>query len=161
MNHSSTSKTEINKNLLLNYLQDRDVPCPTCAYNLRDLQTNHCPECGHSLEVTIRVNDGSMTRWVWAFASSCLSVPLGVIYSVIAVIQLLQMSGNQFSNDWRLMIFTGVFFVGTLIAIFLLIKRSSFFRSSVYTQNIIMRLIVGYNFTAMAAFIIFVFAMTG
>ena len=160
MNHSSTSKIEINNNLLLNYLQDRDVPCPTCAYNLRDLQTNHCPECGHSLEVTIRVNDGSMTRWIWAFASSCLSVPLGVLYSVIMILQLLQVSGSRLSIDWQLMIFTGVFFVGTLAAIFLLIRRSSFFRSSVYTQKIIMRLIVGYNFTALAAFVIFVFVMS-
>jgi DNA-directed RNA polymerase subunit RPC12/RpoP len=33
-------------NLLREYLADRDVPCPQCAYNLRALTGDTCPECG-------------------------------------------------------------------------------------------------------------------
>lgn len=33
------------------YLAARDVPCPHCHYNLRDLSTNRCPECGFELTI--------------------------------------------------------------------------------------------------------------
>ncbi|MEO1008619.1 MAG: hypothetical protein AAFX79_08635 [Planctomycetota bacterium] len=35
--------------LLVGYVRARDVPCPTCGYNLRDLATPTCPECGEGL----------------------------------------------------------------------------------------------------------------
>jgi hypothetical protein len=40
--------------LLIAYLSGSDVPCPQCAYNLRNLQGNRCPECGE--ELVLRVN---------------------------------------------------------------------------------------------------------
>ena len=39
--------------LLLEYVRDRDVPCPLCGYNLRDLSTPTCPECREALSLTI------------------------------------------------------------------------------------------------------------
>ena len=39
--------------LLLQFLRARDVPCPSCAYNLRDLTGDRCPECGQ--EITLRL----------------------------------------------------------------------------------------------------------
>ena len=39
--------------MLKQYLGSRDVPCPHCNYNLRNLTSNVCPECGE--EVTLRV----------------------------------------------------------------------------------------------------------
>ena len=33
--------------LLQDFLRDRDVTCPRCAYNLRNLVGNRCPECGN------------------------------------------------------------------------------------------------------------------
>lgn len=33
-------------NNLLEYLAERDVPCPGCGYNLRNLTGALCPECG-------------------------------------------------------------------------------------------------------------------
>lgn len=35
------------------YLAGRDVPCPTCGYNLRDLRGPRCPECGKSLSLSL------------------------------------------------------------------------------------------------------------
>jgi len=34
------------RELLLNYLADRDVACPECYYNLRGNTDSICPECG-------------------------------------------------------------------------------------------------------------------
>ena len=39
--------------LLLQFLRGRDVPCPSCGYNLRDLTGDRCPECGQ--EITLRI----------------------------------------------------------------------------------------------------------
>lgn len=35
--------------LLRLLLTDQNTPCPACRYNLRDLQSNICPECGKYL----------------------------------------------------------------------------------------------------------------
>ena len=32
-------------------LAGRDVPCPKCGYNLRDLERAECPECGWDLRL--------------------------------------------------------------------------------------------------------------
>jgi hypothetical protein len=39
---------------LIAYLAGRDVLCPQCDYNLRDLRAARCPECGE--ELVLRVN---------------------------------------------------------------------------------------------------------
>ncbi len=39
--------------LLLEYVRDRDAPCPLCGYNLRDLSTPTCPECREALSLTV------------------------------------------------------------------------------------------------------------
>ena len=38
---------------LVAYLRDRDVECPICQYNLRNLQTDRCPECGEHLTIQL------------------------------------------------------------------------------------------------------------
>ena len=38
---------------LQKYLRLRDVPCPGCGYNLRDLIIDHCPRCEETLTVEI------------------------------------------------------------------------------------------------------------
>ncbi len=35
------------------FLAERDQPCPACGYNLRNLPSSRCPECGEELRVTI------------------------------------------------------------------------------------------------------------
>lgn len=40
--------------LLATFLAGRNVPCPQCGYNLRDLRGDRCPECGDTL--VLRVN---------------------------------------------------------------------------------------------------------
>lgn len=37
--------------LIRAYLAGRDVACPACSYNLRDLREARCPECGCTLAI--------------------------------------------------------------------------------------------------------------
>ena len=41
--------------LLEQFLSERDVNCPACAYNLRQLKSDRCPECGDPLELSLRL----------------------------------------------------------------------------------------------------------
>lgn len=39
--------------LLQNFLHGRSHPCPVCGYDLRDLTSDRCPECGRVLRLTV------------------------------------------------------------------------------------------------------------
>jgi hypothetical protein len=43
------AEMEVSPDLLCTFLNGRDVPCPNCNYNLRDLQGPLCPECGEKI----------------------------------------------------------------------------------------------------------------
>jgi len=44
---------ETTDDLLLAFLRGRDVACPRCGYNLRDLTAAHCPECREPLALDV------------------------------------------------------------------------------------------------------------
>jgi DNA-directed RNA polymerase subunit RPC12/RpoP len=52
--HKTSDDLRIPADLLRSFLGGRDVPCPQCDYNLRDLAGTRCPECGE--EIVLRVN---------------------------------------------------------------------------------------------------------
>jgi hypothetical protein len=39
------------------FLADSDTPCPNCAYNLRTLTTDRCPECNEQLTLEARITN--------------------------------------------------------------------------------------------------------
>ena len=39
------------------FLTGRDVPCPQCDYNLRDLTGTRCPECGEELALRLQLGE--------------------------------------------------------------------------------------------------------
>ena len=39
--------------LLRAFLAGRDFDCPICGYNIRDLQTDVCPECGRQIQLQV------------------------------------------------------------------------------------------------------------
>jgi hypothetical protein len=47
---------------LRDVLYDRKLPCPHCRYDLRGLVGAICPECGHNVELHLRVADLSPAR---------------------------------------------------------------------------------------------------
>lgn len=60
---------------LVEWLADRDAPCPNCGYNLRGLTCANCPECG--MEVRLRIGLAE-PRWVdWIVGLIGLAVSLG------------------------------------------------------------------------------------
>jgi hypothetical protein len=73
--------------LLREYLRDRDVPCPSCGYNLRNLMTTVCPECRcHVLRLVFERAARSHVGFVAAICPSCAMVCIGVVALVAGIV---------------------------------------------------------------------------
>ena len=71
---------------LLDFLRDRDVPCPLCAYNLRRLTSPRCPECGHELHLTVGVTDLRIGAWITGLIGIAAAAGFGT-FAIIEVIR--------------------------------------------------------------------------
>lgn len=77
--------------LLLDFLRDHDAPCPVCNYNLRALTKPICPECGHSLALTV---SAAKLRIGWLLAA----VAPGFFSGVAAFFVLIPTFGQLFGQ---------------------------------------------------------------
>jgi hypothetical protein len=51
---------------LVAYLSTRDVPCPGCAYSLRGLKSDHCPECHQQIVLGIALAEPPIVQFALA-----------------------------------------------------------------------------------------------
>ncbi|MFI4915974.1 MAG: hypothetical protein ACIAS6_05630 [Phycisphaerales bacterium JB060] len=73
---------------LLDFLRERDAPCPVCGYNLRNLTTPVCPECRHDLVLTVGL---ARPRFGWllvAMAPGMFSGVAGLLVCALIVLVL-------------------------------------------------------------------------
>lgn len=76
---------------VLAFLKGRSVPCPRCAYDLRDIQTARCPECGEPLVLKVgspRIRFGWL---VLAMAPGCFS-GVAALFVMVPVFMTLRQS---------------------------------------------------------------------
>jgi hypothetical protein len=69
--------------LLRAFIAGRDVPCPVCQYNIRDLQHGTCPECGSDLRLQV---GSAVPRFAWfvLLASPLLgTIGIGILFVVL------------------------------------------------------------------------------
>lgn len=81
--------------LLRTFLAGRNHPCPVCGYDLCDLQSDRCPECGKTLRLTI-----TQDRPTWApfvIGLIAFAAPLGA--AICAISGVLYWRFTRFS-DW-------------------------------------------------------------
>lgn len=55
------------------FLKDRSHPCPRCAYDLRNIQSARCPECGEPLILKIGTPRARFGWLIIAMAPGCFS----------------------------------------------------------------------------------------
>ena len=79
--------------LLLEFVRDRDAPCPMCGYNLRNLPTPTCPECRELLSLTVGVRKPRFGWFVVAITPGFFSGICAVLMLVPLVVQLYSPSG--------------------------------------------------------------------
>ena len=71
---------------LVEFLQDRDVTCPLCGYNLRNLTESVCPECRHTLRLTVGVHHVRFGWFLAAVAPSLFSGIAAVLLLILIVV---------------------------------------------------------------------------
>ncbi len=68
------------RELLTEYLHGRNILCPSCGYNLRDVTTGICPECGTELMIHVHPRHaGARTSGLGMFG-----VVLGLVLCVLS-----------------------------------------------------------------------------
>ncbi len=68
--------------IVTEFLRERNVSCPVCRYNLRNVVTGICPECGVALAIHVHprnVASGSS-------ATGMLGVVVGIMASLVAAL---------------------------------------------------------------------------
>ena len=72
--------------LLIEYLHERDEPCPLCGYNLRGLRSRRCPECGRDLRLSVGAVEPFQRAWVALAAITCAAAGLGVFFGLAVLV---------------------------------------------------------------------------
>lgn len=71
--------------LVVEFLRERDVACPTCLYNLRETAGDRCPECGTAIRLEVA---GSTSGAFWWLAS-VIGCAVGGLVLTSALVHLL------------------------------------------------------------------------
>lgn len=80
--------------LLRAFLAGRDVSCPNCEYNLRDLAGDRCPECGLELALRIQLAEPRLA----AFLAGLVGLSAGAGFNALIFLYWLMITGRR---GWR------------------------------------------------------------
>ena len=79
---------------LREFVRDRDVPCPTCKYNLRDLASTVCPECGEAPILRLQAENPRVAVLVLGL------LPLAMTLGFFAIVTLFVVAVSIIEGDW-------------------------------------------------------------
>lgn len=64
---------------LIRYLAEHEARCPICRYNLKNLTSPTCPECGADLELRVGAADSTNTSWIILLLAMAIPAGIGVL----------------------------------------------------------------------------------
>ncbi len=117
--------------LLLAFLADRDVPCPMCGYNLRNLTRPQCPECRKDLALTVGVKK---LNFLWLLAT----ITPGLFSGISAGLLLIPMTITTFLGGpppWPFHVLDAFGWLSGLAALLLIKYRFAFLRQPPRVQQ--------------------------
>jgi hypothetical protein len=145
---STHSAAAAEREWLAEFLRERDAACPLCAYNLRGLASERCPECGREVRLSVGLADPYVRAWVAALASVGAGAGIGILMAVILLRQ-----GWPPSQLWLLHA-SLVYFLACIPALgVLLVTRRAFLRRSRTAQRRIAAWAVSLLVVAILAFL--------
>lgn len=68
---------------VVDFLRGHSAPCPSCEYDLRDLTSDICPECGTRLRLHLGRNDPVSRNWLTGFAILLINLGFPVLLTGI------------------------------------------------------------------------------
>ncbi len=69
-----------NDELLLEYLEANDAPCPICGYNLHQLTTTTCPECGRQFILEVGSASPYFGQYIAFLTPFIATAAIGVLF---------------------------------------------------------------------------------
>jgi hypothetical protein len=91
-------------NEVVAFLKGRSIPCPRCAYDLRDITTAKCPECGEPLVLKIGSPRARFGWVVLAMAPGCFSGVAAMFVMVPIVMTIWQRFPPGQGAPWPVMV---------------------------------------------------------
>jgi hypothetical protein len=107
--------------LLLEYLRSRDVPCPRCGYDLRDLAQPRCPECREELSLAVGFRK---PRFGWFLVTVIPGFFSGMCAGFL-VIPIFFFNGGG-PRPWQILVADGFGWTSGLVALGLVRWRHAF-----------------------------------
>lgn len=81
----STLPQPSERDWLIEFLRDRDVACPLCGYNLRELFSERCPECGRGVRLNVLPAEPLMRIWITTLVFMGASAGMGLFVAGIVI----------------------------------------------------------------------------
>jgi hypothetical protein len=117
---------------LLAYLHGRDVPCPLCGYNLRDLTQARCPECRHELALSVGV---MRPLFGWLIVAIVPSMFSGIAAGLLLIPMAIAMFIGGEQPPWPIVAAETFGWLSTIAALVLLHRRYVFLRQPLAVQR--------------------------
>lgn len=91
--------SSIELEMLRHFVAGRDVPCPGCGYNVRDLQHELCPECGQRLVLSVRLGEPRQAGLIAGLVGLSAGAGLGGLLLIYAAIVTFAMNRGNVGLD--------------------------------------------------------------
>ncbi|MHC4272100.1 MAG: hypothetical protein ACYTGE_05675 [Planctomycetota bacterium] len=117
---------------LLAYVHGRDVPCPLCGYNLRDLTQARCPECRQDLALTVGV---TRLQFGWLIVTIVPSMFSGIAAGLLLIPMLMVLFIGAERPPWPIVAAEAFGWLSTIAALLLLHRRYVFLRQPLAVQR--------------------------
>ena len=142
--------------MLLDFVRGRDIECPLCGYNLRDLTKTTCPECKHSLEMCVGVQRPPLVPFVLAIAPGIFGGLCAAVLAVIILVNFLVNGGQFVGVPLQIFVLDLLGWLSGLFTIGLIVTRHRFLKAPLPKQRALAAVIWIGNFLVLAILLLIV-----
>ena len=141
---------------LLEFLRGREVPCPLCRYNLRDLTRPQCPECRHELLLTVGV---TRPRFLWFLLAVTPCAFAGIAAGLLLIPMIVQPVMGGGPPQPQIFALDALGWLSALGGLVLVRYRFAFLRQTPNRQRICTAAVWGIHVLAFLAFLTVLFVL--
>jgi hypothetical protein len=154
--HDITAQDDVAR--LLEFLRGRDVACPLCRYNLRDLTQPQCPECRHELLLTVGV---TKPRFLWFLLAVAPCMFSGIAAGLLLIPMILQPLGGGGPPELAIFALDALGWLSALGGLVLVRYRFAFLRQTQGRQRAFAATVWGLHVLAFLVFFLTILVISG
>lgn len=118
--------------LLLWFLHERDVTCPRCGYNVRNLTQPVCPECREELALSVRTRG---LRVMWFLAAVAPAFYSGLAAPIVLADLIYETRTMHLNVAWPWWAADAIGWLCAAFAVGLVLRRECFLQQSMAQQR--------------------------